>query len=96
MTLNTTEATEPAVADTNLLAKVKALSGAPIVTFYTDGGKLAKIVKDVNSIAATFTGGKSVMDPATLTQLKAQKESFAMVSAFPDKIKLMGWAVLPQ
>lgn len=96
LTLNTTEATEPAVADTNLLAKVKSLAGAPIVTFYTDGGKLAQIVKDINSIAATFTGGKSVVDQATLTQLQAQKESFATVSAFPDKIELRGWSVVPQ
>jgi hypothetical protein len=96
LTLNTTETKEPAVADTTLLAKVKSLTGTALITFYTDGGKLAQILKDINSIAAPFTGGKSPVDESTLTQLQAQKESYATVSAFPDKIELMGWAVLPQ
>jgi hypothetical protein len=86
----------PAISDASLLGKASSTTGTPIVTFYTDGEKLARILKDVSSMAASFTGGKSPIDEATLTSLQAQKESYATVSAFPDRIELMGWAVLPK
>lgn len=96
LSFQATEAKGPAITDASLLAKTSTTTGTPVVTCYTDGEKLARILKDVSSMAASFTGGKSPIDEATLTSLQAQKESYATVSAFPDRIDLLGWAVVPK
>jgi len=96
MTFHATENKQPAISDATLLSKISSAPGTPVITFYTDGEKLARILQDVSSMAASFTGGKSPVDEATLKSLQAQRESYATVNAFADRIELYGWSVLPK
>jgi hypothetical protein len=85
------------IRNDQLLKKATNLNtDTPLLSFYFDQEKIVKILKDVNTIAAPFTGGQAVIEESYITQVNQPTEVLGVVKVNNKRVELFSWTTIEE